>query len=70
MFLLLVNPAKPIKPDQTIETRLHHGPILGVIDNILLSEIRSLLRGTDLTEAYKVALKISWQLQAVTKHRS
>jgi hypothetical protein len=52
------------KPNRDIEEMLHHGPITGMLDPILLDEMRYLRDGGNaaLDAAQRSALDMSWRL--------
>ncbi|HEX4112503.1 MAG TPA: hypothetical protein VH020_08200 [Stellaceae bacterium] len=53
-----------------VERSLHHGPVTGMLDPILLSEMRQLSDGEDdLAAAQRTAMQTSWQLHAVIAHK-
>jgi hypothetical protein len=55
------------KPNRNVEESLHHSPVTGMLDGILLREIRTVCPGTnqDLAAAEQAALQMSWHLHAV-----
>lgn len=59
------------KPNRGVEEALHHGPVGGMIDEFLLSEIRLMPRasGEDMAAAERKAMQMSWYLHAVVSRK-
>jgi hypothetical protein len=55
------------KPNRRVEEALHHSPVTGVIDAILIGEIRRVGdgRGNEVAAAHRTAMEVSWQLQTI-----
>jgi hypothetical protein len=60
-----------VKPNREVEEFLHHSPVAGMVDAVLLSEMRN-LRIKDRAElveaqraAQRTAMQMSWQLHAL-----
>lgn len=54
-----------VKPDSNIEAVLHRRPVAGMIDGILLNELRQITDPKAFAAAERVALQVSWHLHAV-----
>ncbi len=54
-----------VKPNPNIETVLHRRPVAGMIDGILLNELRQITDLKEFAAAERVALQVSWHLHAV-----
>jgi hypothetical protein len=53
-----------------VEQSLHHGPVTGMLDPILLSEMRQMSEGgEDLAAAQRAAMQTSWQLHAILANK-
>ena len=63
---------KGAKPNRRTEQMLHHGPVTGVVDTILLSEIRQVGNGDPAarTEAQRVAMQMAWRLHTLAARRA
>jgi hypothetical protein len=60
----------PGKPNRSIEASLHQGPVTGMLDSILLSEMRQICDDDEgLAEAQRAALEMSWWLHALVAQR-
>jgi hypothetical protein len=58
------------KPNRMVEQSLHHGPVTGMLDPILLGELRQISeRGEELAAAQQIAMQTSWRLHAIVARR-
>jgi hypothetical protein len=58
------------KPNRLVEQSLHHGPVTGMLDPILLNEMRQMSEhGEDLAAAQQAAMQASWRLHALVARR-
>lgn len=53
------------KPDRNVEAVLHQRPVSGMIDGILLDEMKQITDRREFAAAERVALQVSWYLHAV-----
>jgi hypothetical protein len=60
---------RPAKPNPTIEAILHRRPVDGMIDGILLNEMKQIAERKEFAAAERVALQISWYLHAVVAQK-
>ncbi len=56
---------RPAKPNRTIEAVLHQRPVDGMIDGILLNEMKQIADRREFATAERVALQVSWYLHAI-----
>lgn len=57
-------------PNRLVEQSLHHGPVIGMLDPILLGEIHELCEDDkDLIAAQQLAMQISFRLHALVAKR-
>lgn len=59
------------KPNPRTERILHHGPVTGVVDTILLGEIRQIGNGSGdaRTQAHRIASQMAWRLHTLAARR-
>lgn len=59
-------PPRDEKPHPTFEAILHQTPVTGMLDSILLSELRQQCDSeATFSRAQRLAMQISWQLHAL-----
>lgn len=57
-------------PNRSREEVLHHSPVTGMLDTILLSELRIIFDdGQKLDAAQRVAMQMSWRLHALVARK-
>ena len=60
-----------ITTNRIVEQSLHHGPVTGMMDSVLLDELRTVRTATveELVTAQRAALQVSWRLHALVARR-
>jgi hypothetical protein len=59
-------PQRDEKPHPTFEAVLHQTPVTGMLDSILINELRQQCdTGADFARAQRIALRMSWHLHAL-----
>jgi hypothetical protein len=59
-----------ITPNRHREETLHHGPVTGMLDAVLVSELRMLIDdGEKRAAAQRVAMQVSWRLHALVARK-
>jgi hypothetical protein len=60
------------KPNRRVEEALHHRPVTGVVDSILLGEIRrnGNGQGDDVQAAHRTAMQTAWDLQRLVARQT